>query len=229
MISRSLRTVAAGAVLSLLLSGCSVLQIRTEDKDAGPIRVGVDETAGPEPTEKPTDAGIPEGMSKQTVNLGDTCPVDVSFALGDDWTAGAGDTERFSSFSRGQSSLDSDVIVVDCAEEFDDSAQSVVDTKRKFAFGEQDSQVLAERVGALSAGSYWSYQGELGPTEILAINQQATVFYGVETAFKLNGRLVSVAVGMRTPKTNAEAAEDFKKMLPTVTINGEKIPAPSFR
>lgn len=229
MISRSLRTVAAGAVLSLLLSGCSVLQIRTEDKDAAPVRVGVDETAGPEPTEKPTDAGIPEGMSKQTVTLGDTCPADVTLALGDDWKAGGADTERFSIFTRAGSGLDSDVIIIDCAEEFNDSAQAVVDSKRRYAFGEQDSQVLAERVGALSAGSYWSYQGELGPTEILAINQKPTVSYGVETALKLNGRLVSIGVDMRTPKTNTKAAEEFKKILPTVTINGEKIPAPSFR
>jgi hypothetical protein len=53
---------AAGALaLTVLLSGCSVLQIRTEDKDSGPVRVGVQKTAGPEPTGEPTEAGFPRG------------------------------------------------------------------------------------------------------------------------------------------------------------------------
>src|SRR5699024_7064822 len=76
----------------VFLSGCSVLQIRTEDKEAGPARIAVEKTAGAQPTPDPTDAGIPEGMTKKAISFGDGCPVDVSFALGEDWTEGSGST-----------------------------------------------------------------------------------------------------------------------------------------
>src|SRR5699024_5058330 len=92
--------VGAFAVI-VFLSGCSVLQIRTEDKEAGPARIAVEKTAGAQPTADPTDAGIPEGMTKKAISFGDGCPVDVSFALGEDWTKGSGNTSRFHVFTRG--------------------------------------------------------------------------------------------------------------------------------
>lgn len=213
----------------MLLSGCSVLQIRTEDKTAGPVRVGVEKTPGPEPTGEPTDGGIPEGMTKKTVDLGDTCSVNVSFALGEDWQHSAGSTDSFQMYVRGTSSTDSDTILVNCTDEYGDSAQEVINSKRKFSFAKQDSQILSERMGPLDAGEYWSYQAELGPTEILAIGGKPTLAYGVQTGYKINGRLVNLSVEMRTLKENTKAAEEFKKILPTVTINGQKVPAPSFR
>src|SRR5699024_917137 len=64
-----------------------------------------------------------------------------------------------------------DVVLASCSDEYGSSAQEVVDAKRRYNFSEQDSQVLSERTGSLDAGEYWSFQGELGPTEILAINR----------------------------------------------------------
>ncbi|WP_228282511.1 hypothetical protein [Brevibacterium atlanticum] len=224
------RAVVAGALaLTVLLSGCSVLQIRTEDKSSGPVRVGVQKTAGSEPTGEPTDGGIPEGMKKETVTLGDTCPVNVSFAIGDNWTGSTGSTDQFRVYARSDDSTHSDVFMINCTDEYGDSAQEVVDRKRKFGFSKQDSQVLAERTGSLSAGEYWSYQAELGATEILAIDQQPTIAYGVQVGYKINGRLVSLIIEMRAQKSNTEADEEFRKILPTVVIDGEKVPAPSFR
>ncbi|MGC2939635.1 MULTISPECIES: hypothetical protein [unclassified Brevibacterium] len=222
------RTAAGALALTILLSGCSVFQIRTEDKSAGPVRVGVQETAGPEPTGKPTEAGVPEGMSRTSVSFGDSCPVDLSFALGDEWTESSGSTEQFHFFSRGDGSTRSDVILVNCTDEYGDSAQEVVDKKRRFNFSKQDSQVLAEQTGSLAAGEFWSYQAELGPTEILALDSEPTYAFGVQTGYKINGRLVNLSIEMRTLKDNTESAEDYKKMLPTVTIDGEKVPSPSF-
>lgn len=223
------RAAAAGTLaLTVLLSGCSVLQIRTEDKSAGPVRIGVEETAGPEPTGKPTEAGIPEGMTKTSVTFGSSCPVELTFAIGDDWRDSTGSTEQFHVFNHGEDTTRGDTILVNCTDEYGDSAQEVVDQKRRYNFSEQDSQVLAEQTGSLAAGEFWSYQGELGPTEILAINNEPTYAFGVQTGYKINGRLVNLSIEMRTPKTNTEVAEDFKKMLPTVTIDGEKVPSPSF-
>ena len=69
----------------------------------------------------------------------------------------------------------------------------------------------------------------LGPTEIFAINQKSTVMYGVLIGYKTNGRLVEIDVDMRALESDTEAAEEFKKMLPTITIDGEKVPTPRFK
>lgn len=223
------RTVAAGAaVLGLVLSGCSALQIRTAERDSGPLHVAVEEKAGENPTTAPPDDGIPEGMKEVSVNLGAECPVDVSLAMTDDWTEGSV-TDDFHSFSRGTSMADSDMTLITCTKGYDETPQSLVDSRKKYTFSEKDSSVLAQRSGSLAAGSYWSYQGLLGPTEIFAINQKSTVMYGVLIGYKTNGRLVEIKIDMRALESDTEAAEEFKKMLPTITVDGEKVPTPRFK
>lgn len=227
--SSRVRAVVAGtALLGVVLSGCSVLQIRTADRDSGPVRVSVQKQAGQDPTSEPTDGPLPEGMERQTLSLGDDCPVKVSFAIGDDWTD-ASTTPSFHVFSRGTSTADNDVIIVSCSQAFDDSPQAVVDAKRKYSFAEQGSTVSAERTGTIGAGSFWSYQGVLGESEIFAINQKPTVLYGARIGYSTNGRLVDIGVEMRSLETDTAAAEDFRKMLPTVEVDGEKVPSPAFR
>lgn len=223
------RTVVAGAALvSLVLSGCSALQIRTAERDSGPVRVAVEEKAGENPTTAPPDDGIPEGMKEASVNLGAECPVDVSVAMTDDWSEGSA-SEDFHTFSRGTSITDSDMILINCTQSYGESPQAIVDAKKKYAFSEPKSTVTAQRTGSLAAGSYWTYQGVLGPTEIFAINQKSTVMYGARIGYKVNGRVVDIGVEMRALESDTDAAEEFKKMLPTVTIDDEKVPAPRFK
>ena len=110
------RTVAAGAaLLGLVLSGCSALQIRTAERDSGPLRVAVEEKAGENPTTAPPEDGIPDGMKEVSVNLGAECPVDVSLAMTDDWTESSV-TDEFHSFSRGTSMADSDMTLITCTQ-----------------------------------------------------------------------------------------------------------------
>ncbi|WP_350269903.1 hypothetical protein AAFP32_15480 [Brevibacterium sp. CBA3109] len=223
------RTVVTGAaLLSLALSGCSALQIRTAERDSGPVSVAVHEKAGENPTTPPPDDGIPDGMKEVSVNLGAECPVDVSVAMTDDWSE-ASASEEFHSFSRGTSIADNDTILITCTKGYDESPQSIVDAKKKYTFSEPDSSVISQRTGSLAAGSYWSFQGVLGPTEIFAINQEPTVMYGARIGYKTNGRLVDIGVEMRALESDTEAAEEFKKMLPTVTIDDELVPAPRFK
>src|SRR5699024_5964299 len=94
---------------------------------------------------------------------------------------------------------------------------------------EQDSRVLSERTGSLDAGEDWSFQGELAPTEILAINNEPTLMYGVQTENKINRRLVNLSIEMRALKSHAKAAEELEKMLTTVTIDGQRVTAPTHR
>lgn len=223
------RTVVAGAaLLSLVLSGCSALQIRTAERDSGPVRVAVEKNAGEDPTTTPPDDGIPDGMKKVTVNLGAECPVDVSVAMTDDWSEGSANDD-FHSFSRGATVTESDMILINCSKGYDASPQAVVDAKKKFAFSEPESTVTTQRTGSLAAGSYWTYQGVLGPKEIFAINKEPTVMYGARIGYKTNGRVVDIGVEMRALESDTDAAEEFKQMLPTVTIDDEKVPAPRFK
>lgn len=223
------QTVVAGAaLLGLALSGCSALQIRTAERDSGPVRVAVEKNAGENPTTAAPDDGIPDSMKKVSVNLGAECPVDVSIAMTDDWSEGSA-SDEFHSFSRGATLTDSDMILINCSKGYDESPQSVVDAKKKYTFSEPKSSVTTQRTGSLTAGSYWTFQGELGPKEIFAINKKPTVMYGARIGYKTNGRVVDIGVEMRALKSNTDAAEEFKQMLPTVTIDDEKVPAPRFK
>lgn len=223
------RTVAAGAaLLGLALSGCSALQVRTAERDSGPVHVAVQEKAGDTPTTAPPDDGTPDGMKEVSVSLGAECPVDVSLAMTDDWSKGA-PTDEFHSFTRGTSTTNNDVVLITCSQGYDESPQSVVDAKKKYTFSEKGSSVISQRTGSLAAGSYWSFQGVLGPSEIFAINQEPTVMYGARIGYKTNGRLVDIGVEMRALESDTEAAEEFETMLPTVTIDDEKVPAPRFK
>lgn len=226
--SRLTSLAASAAVFGLAFSGCSALHIRTAERDSGPLRVAVQENAGEVPSPGPTDGGIPEGMSRSSFNLGAECPVTVSFAVGSDWMQNS-TTETFHVLSRGNTISDSDVIIVNCSQAFDDSPQAVVDSQKKYAFSEQGSMVKAERTGTMDAGSYWTYQGVLGPTEIFAINQKSTVMYGARLGYRTNGRLVDIGIEMRALETDTAAAEDFKKMLPTVEVDGSGLETPTFK
>ena len=220
--------VAGSAAATLLLSGCSVLQIRTAERESGPIRVAVEQEAGEEPTDDPTGPTIPEGMEIKRLNLGAECPVDVSFALGSDWYEGSS-TPAFVVFSRGSSITDSDTIIVSCNEAFDDSPKAVIDAKKQYSFSEQGSTVTAERTGSIGSGYFWSFQGVLGESEIFAINQQPTIMYGARIGYQTNGRLVDIAVEMRALQSDEAAAEDFQQMLPTLQLDGETVPSPTFK
>ncbi|GAA1548290.1 hypothetical protein [Brevibacterium picturae] len=223
------RTVVAGAaLLGLVLSGCSALQIRTAERDSGPVRVAVQDKAGESPTTAPPDAGIPDGMKEVSVNLGAECPVDISLAMADGWSEGSA-TDGFHSFSRGTSVAENDVVLITCSQAYDESPQSVVEAKKKFSFSEKGSSVVSERTGGLAAGYYWSFQGLLGPSEIFAIDQKPTFMYGARIGYRTNGRLVEIGVEMRALESDTAAAKEFEKMLPTVTIDDEKVPAPRFK
>nr|WP_209044079.1 hypothetical protein [Brevibacterium marinum] len=215
-------------MLSLLLSGCSVLQIRTAERDSGPVRVAVQEEAGEDPTTAPADDGAPEGMTPESVSLGTECPVEVGLAMADGWSEGTG-TDGFHSFTRGTSVADRDVVVISCTQSYEDSPRSVVEAKKKFAFSEQGSTVASQRTGTLGAGYFWSFQGLLGPSEIMAIDKQPTLMYGTRIGYRANGRLVEIGIEMRALESEKEAAEEFEKMLPTVSVDGETIPAPRFK
>ena len=220
--------VAGSAAATLLLSGCSVLQIRTAERESGPIRVGVEQQAGEDPTADPTEPTIPEGMEIKRLNLGAECPVDLSFALGSDWFEGSG-SPAFVVFTRGTSITDSDAIIVSCSEAFNDSPQGIVDSKKQYSFSEQGSTVMSERTGTIGSGYFWTFQGVLGKSEIFAINQEPTVMYGARIGYQTNGRLVDIGIEMRALQSNEAAAEDFKKMLPTLRIDGEPVPSPTFK
>ena len=74
--------------------------------------------------------------------------------------------------------------------------------------------MLAQRSGSLAAGSYWSYHGLLGPTEIFAINQKSTVMYGVLIGYKTNGRLVEIKIDMRALESDTERRRGVQEDAP---------------
>lgn len=229
MTSRSgVQTAAGVAVAALVLSGCSALQVRTADRESGPLTVGVQTGAGEDLASESAGPVVPAGMERITRDLGAECPVRVSFAIGPDWTE-ENSNPQFVTFYRGTTIAESDVIIVSCSQAFDDSPEAVVTVKRQYAFSRQGSTVTAERTGTVGAGSYWSFQGVLGPDEIFAIDRKATAIYGARIGYRTNGRLVDLGIEMRALDTDTAAAEDFRQMLPTLEIDGMAVPTPTLR
>lgn len=225
--ARTRGLIASLSVGALVLSGCSVLQIRTTDTSSRPLTVAVKDEPGDAPTPEP-EATLPEGMEEVSLNLGTTCPVTVRFAMGAGWTKNSSN-DAFIVFSRGNSIAEGDVIIVSCSDAFDDTAEDVVSSKKKYAFSKPESGVLAERIGDFGAGYYWTFQGDLGPSEIFAIGQKPTAMFGADMGYNVNGRLVAIDVEMRALKTNAMAIGEFKEMLPTVSVDGAKVATPTFK
>lgn len=226
--TRTRALIASLSVSALLLSGCSVLQIHTTDKSSGPLTVAVqDEPGDPTPTKSPGTA-LPEGMEEVSLNLGETCPVTLRFAMGSGWTKSSSN-DAFIVFSRGGSIAEDDTIIVSCSDAYYDTAEDVVTSKKKYAFSKPKSGVLAERVGAFGAGDHWTFQGDLGPSEIFAIGQKPTAMFGADMGYNVNGRLLEIDVEMRALKTKATTIDEYKKMLPTVSVDGAKVQTPTFK
>lgn len=213
--------VTAMVGLAMILSGCSALKISsTEEAGPKPAHVGIDDgksTAQP----RPTKAQIPDGMTQTTVDLGSQCPVEVSFAVGPDWTDESGyDGYRlFTSDSEA-------IITVNCFEDDEPSASKLVDKARERMFSTPGSARASEAAGALDGGEYWVVHGRLAPEDMRAVDEQDSVFFGAVAGISVDGRLFKVSVDMLAPADEAEAAADFRQMLPTVRLDDQELRAP---
>lgn len=230
MVFSRARIVGASAlILGMVLSGCSALQIRTEKSGSGPMDIAVKDHAGGEPTPQETGEAIPAGMTEKVLSFGNECPVTVSLAIGEDWFEGSSSEGDLQGFDRGRSATDMDSVNVSCIPAYDNTAQAVVDAKKKYTFTQQGSTIKAEHTGTINAGAYWTYQGIFGSGESFAVNGKPTWVYGARAGYQAEGRMLEIGVQMLAFETDTETSEEYKKMLPTVKINGEKLVPPTFK
>lgn len=221
MTNRSL--VAGTLILGLTLSGCSAFRVSSSD-DAGtkPANVGISDERSPSPTT--TGPTIPDGMRETTVDLGSSCPVEVSLALSTDWTDGSGyDGYRLYTADSGA------IITVNCFEDNEASAQALVDKARNSMFSTPGSSLGSESTGSLSGGEYWTFHGTLAPEDIRAVDHSDSVMFGIVAGVSVDGRLFKVSVDMLAQADDTEAQDQFRKMLPTVPLGDQVLTAPDLR
>lgn len=209
---------------SLLTSGCSALKISTADGDSGPGRIGISNGDQDPQPEASTAAALPEGMEMVTADLGSECPVEMSLAMDSSWSDGAG-FDGYQIFSKDSGAI----ITINCNEDRDDSPQAVIDSAKRQMFSESGSTNLGDKSGALPGGQYWSFHGDLSAEDLRAVDSEESVMYGVVGGISKDGRLFKVTVDMLAQASDTDSDQLFAQMLPTVTIDGEKLESPDLR
>ncbi|MDN6529891.1 MAG: hypothetical protein L0K67_12585 [Brevibacterium sp.] len=209
-------------VLGLFLSGCSALRISTDEGESRPVSVGIDDGSQAETPREPDDPALPSGMAQVTVDLGPECPIEVQLAMG----GGCNDdlpNDRYQLYSRHNGAI----ITVNCYEDGDETAQSIVETAQEQTFGESRSSILEEKSGTVTGGVYWSFHGLLAPQEIRAIDETKSVLYGAVAGIADNGRVYKVSVEMVTVASDQATADLYAQMLPTVSFAGQVLESPA--
>ena len=208
--------------LGVCLSGCSALRVSTAEGDSQPVSVGIDDGSQAETPREPDDSVLPSGMTQVTVDLGPDCPIEVQLALGGGWNDDLA-YDSYQLYSRDNGAI----ITVNCFEDDDETAQSIVDTAQEQTFGESRSSILEEKSGTVTGGVYWTFHGLLARQEIRAIDETESVLFGAVAGISDNGRLYKVSVEMVTVAGDQETADLYALMLPTVSFAGQVLESPA--
>lgn len=219
------RLLLVGTVtVSLLLAGCSALRVSSSDEaGAKPADVGISD-GSPKSSPTSTGATIPDGMTETTVHLGSSCPVEVSLAMGPDWSEGSG-YDGYRLYETDTAAI----VTVNCFDDDDDSAKELVDKARERMFSTSGSAKVSEASGTLDGGEYWTVHGTLAPEDMRAVDQEDSVIYGVVAGISVDGRLFKVTVDMLAQADDTTADDEFRKMLPTVRLGGQDLKSPELR
>ncbi|WP_181275406.1 hypothetical protein [Brevibacterium oceani] len=219
------RLLLVGVVaVSLLLGGCSALRVSSSDEAGSkPAGVGISDSSESR-SPSPTGPTVPQGMTETTVDLGSSCPVEVSLAIGADWSDGAG----YDGYWLFETDTDA-IVTVNCLDEDDESVQELMDKARERMFSTSGSTKISEASGSLDGGEYWTVYGTLAPEDMRAVENEASVMFGVVAGISVDGRLFKVSVDMLAPADDETADEEFRQMLPTVRLDGQELKAPDLR
>lgn len=206
---------------SVLATGCSALRVSTGEGESGPVNVGVGEGASGSADPSASVGSVPPGMAEVSVDLGTTCPIPVSLAMDAEWNGDTG-YDGFRLFTRGSGAI----ITVNCYLTDDAAPEAVVESARNSAFSESGSRVLAEETGEITGGSYWTVRGYLGPEEMAAIDGAESTLYAAVVGVRSEGRQYKVSVDMVAERDDAASRAQFEQMLPTVTVDGQRLTPP---
>ncbi|MDN6135428.1 MAG: hypothetical protein L0J03_15175 [Brevibacterium sp.] len=209
-------------VLGLSLSGCSALQISTDEGDSRPVSVGIDDGSEAATEHEPDGPAIPSGMNQVTVDLGTDCPIKVQMAMDSEWNDDLA-YDSYQLYSRDHGAI----ITVNCYEDGDETAQSIVETAQEQTFGESRSSILEEKSGTVTGGVSCTFHGLLAPQEIRAIDETKSVLYGAVAGIADNGRVYKVSVEMVTVASDQATADLYAQMLPTVSFAGQVLESPA--
>lgn len=224
---RILRTAAASAGI-LLLSACGVVGIRTSNEAGGPVGVGVQETAGPSPTPTETEDPVPEGVTVTGVDFGADCPVDMKVGLPDGWTFVSTPGQYQSAFDSA-ATTSGPLVSVTCREPYSTgSASEIIGSAEEYAFNEPGTSVVAERKGQFGNGYYWSYQADLDPAEIFAVESKQSTYYGAEIAYSIQGKIYQVSYGAVAASDDTETVEALGAAASVIELEGIPLTMPEW-
>lgn len=199
------------------------------EASGAPMKVGIQATSGPETTkESPHPGQLPEGFQKQQLDLGADCPVQLGIGVPQEWSKSSM-ISGFVLLTQNQLEISAPSITISCTPLSVGGSTASWTSKRDYGFNEDGSKVIAEKTGSVSQGEYWSYQGLYGANEILSVDNQQTNVLGSIVDYQTNGRRITVTVEAKAPVSDDTGAQSLKKIMPTLTIDGEHIQPPAYK
>ncbi|WAL39739.1 hypothetical protein BRM1_10815 [Brevibacterium sp. BRM-1] len=217
--------VGAACAAALLLTGCGAIGVRTEDGAGGPLRLGLQETAGPPPP--PTAPGdvVPDGYAPVHGDFGEYCPVRVDLVVPKAWVHNEMGGSGSRSFRKNPNKLSDAFVGVLCMPAFEDSAAKAIDSTARYKNDSPTNTITSQRKSAIDGGAAWAYAADLTkkdpqaygvPTRLVSL--RAAVFKG--------GKLYSVSIDARAPQTDTASKEMSKVIVEHSRIAGKSIAPP---
>jgi len=216
---------AASAALAVLVGGCGLVGVRVSDEPGGPLRVGAQETMGPEP--EPTETIDPalSDHSLQNVTFTGRCPARVAIHVPEEWTGNASAT----SFSAGppDAGLNSARLSVYCSEGFSETASETVSNAKQYQFSDSDTTIGAERTGQAGPGYFWTYAAELGEEEAWNLGGPTSTV-GSVVGYPIAGKVYQIRFNYYFAMDDAETRALATASIGNLTVEGSSIGAPQW-
>lgn len=218
----TLRSLTTGLLaLTVVLSGCSAMRVSTNEGDSAPVKVGVGDGSTSTPSAESGVGAIPPGMTEQTIDVGQSCPVPIAIAMDDEWSDSTG-YDGYRLFERGPGAL----MTVNCYEDDDITPADVVKSAQDTTFDSAGSQMSSEETGQVTGGEYWTFTGTLGPDDMRSVESSESLIYGVAAGVQVEGRQFKVTLEMVVKSEDQATADVFATMLPTVRLADENLTPP---
>ncbi|WP_146004376.1 hypothetical protein [Brevibacterium luteolum] len=230
---RPLRALAAASAVSVLLSGCGLVGIRTSDEPGAPLGIAVAPTQGPAPEPTETGPQIPEGWKMHRADFAGECASRLEVALPPNAKPAPGSERGRYIFYTFGSPDEQMTTHITCEESFRQSPQEELQFKKEYEFdyGDTNGKKLADRDIRVKNGAGWAYKSELGASAIQFLGTDAESGYGftVHASHQAEGRMETVSVNTAAGDENPATVETAEKIVQHVFLEHEQFIIPDWQ
>lgn len=218
---------AASATLALVVSGCGLVGVRVSDEAGAPLRIGAQQTMGPEPEPTETQDPALADQALQHLNFSGNCPARATIHVPNAWTGNLAATSFNARPSAG--GFDGPRLSVYCSEAFGSSASDAVASSQRYQFTDSATTVLAERTGQAGTGYFWTFEADLGPEDAFSVSDdEQTSAVGSNVAYPIAGKVYEIRFVYYFTTGDDATRELATASIANLTVEGASIGAPTW-